>query len=168
MSKKGFVFVETIVTLTVLIALLIAMYTVFVNLLKKEQVVAEYDKCADYYALFYIKEIWKDNPRYVEGSTYKASSARYNISHPGWHTDIKHFNLNDFVVLKCNNGSVITSFDGVRYNRSDYTSVCSPEFLDYVDSISTCPNDSDFILFAEFKTGNTYTYAHLYYPNYNQ
>lgn len=54
-SKKGFMFIETIVSLTILMTALLLLYSVFVNLLNKEKTTT-YNKKSYIYALFYMKE----------------------------------------------------------------------------------------------------------------
>ena len=146
MNKKGFMFVETIVTITVLISLLVTLYAVFVNLLQKEKVRTEYDKYGDVMALFYYKEM--------------------NISElDSWNTSCSKetdFNLsqdseNNIVVIEC----------GEELQESCNISI-SEEFKKYINQFKTCPNaaSNKLAIFAEFKYDNAYTYAHLYYPNY--
>ncbi len=183
MNKKGFVFVETIVTLTILMALLITLYGGFVNVLQKERTVAEYDKNGDIYAMFYIKEIWKkaktsSNTRYIEDNDdYADSYLIYDIAgHPERHPKLNLFDIKYIVVGKCNSGSRTFSFQNKYGSQPAYSplattpaSYYSKEFIDYIKSISTCPSSSKYVLYGEFRHGDgPYTYAHVYYPYYEQ
>lgn len=154
MNKKGFMFIETIVTLTILMALLISIYAVFINLLQKEKIVAEYDKLGDKYALFYIKE---KNKGYFDNST------NYNKGNLGVSsfTGYDQFGLNKIIMLKC----------GSSYSNMTNTSGMSKDLVDYVKNVDLCPSGSDpnktIRIIGEFKVGNKYSYAHIVYPHIN-
>ena len=157
MNKKGFMFVETIVTLTVLMALLITIYTIFVNLLQKEKTTAEYDSYGDKYALFYYKENlgaqnMKDRTdkkfyNYVYGLDIPKTRANCNVA-----------------IITCGKktsiGELETTDGGTK------CSTVSDDFEKYKDYIGTsCPENAEVVMLAEFYNGDTYSYAHIYYPN---
>ena len=57
-SKMGFVLIETIVTITVLAASLLYVYSNFNNILIKEKTRIHYDDVAYLYRTYYLKEFF--------------------------------------------------------------------------------------------------------------
>lgn len=147
MSKKGFAFVETIVTLTILLVALTALYAVFANLLNQEKVMSEYDRPSDKYSLYYIKEMW-----------LKEDKSSYNASNPSYSKYKDYFNASNVLVFKCKDKKVNLN----NYNLDSFR----VDFRKYIEDIKICPSEqNEYVFFGEFKTGKQYTYAHIYYPN---
>ena len=166
MKKNGFMFVETIVTLTILMSLLLALYTVFVNLLQKEKVNAEYDKFGERMSLFYYKESLGDAGIIAKLGTYsgvKYYDDSFGLDIPS-KTENKPCNV---AIFKCSEGRVDDS-------NVDPDSSClgsSKDFDNYKSGFKTCPEGAQYAIFGEFgyqdDGQSKYTYAHIYYPNIN-
>ena len=185
MNKKGFMFIETIVTLTVLMALLITIYSVFVNLLNKEKTGAEYNKYGDVMSLFYYKEK-------LGGAEVETRATRKTISGDkrGSYYYDNQFGLDvnkesdpskrycNVVIMTCKELSERRDIKGniiyeANYGGS-YASKCdkgvSNELNIYRKQVKSCPDgnkEDRYVIIAEFKSAEgIYTYAHLYVPNY--
>ena len=149
MNKRGFMFIETIVTLTVLMVLLLSLYTVFSNLLQKEKVVAEYDKYGDKYALYYYKE-----KKLKEGN--QLAEEKYHLNTFGLSYSGESNSRCNLVVLKCENPTLLNSLTGDECTISE-------EFESYINYVKC---DTDYKILGEFQTvEGVYTYAHIVYPN---
>ena len=192
MNKKGFVFVETIVTLTVLMSLLVVLYSIFVNLLQKEKTRVEYDKYSDKMALFYYKE-------YLGDAKIKGLSEIYRTSNGKKHYGARFYDDNfgldltnndgadtgypcNVAIMPCSmieNNTKKTRLSDLTYltttnalNPSDKwcSGGASRDFESFRDQIAVCPSFAQYVILGEFKhkEGNktVYSYAHIYYPNY--
>ena len=185
MNKKGFMFVETIVTLSILIVLLVALYNTFTNLLNKEKIGAEYEKKSDRYALFYIKEALMDS-EYIE--TYKDKyvhlpanrlTSSYSINSQ---SDIQNYNAN-VAIVTCNSNTAISIARDSASNIPCSHALCevnnvSQEFKEYVNQLprGNCKTGAKYIIAGEFMNNHiydpngevissTYSYAYIFYPN---
>lgn len=153
-------FVETIVTLSILIVLLVTLYNTFTNLLNKEKIGAEYEKKSDRYALFYIKEALMDS-QYIE--TYKDKYVYLNGSPLGLESNSSEdwFDAN-VAILSCNSNASIT------VAKNSY-STPSREFREYVNQLprNNCQPGAKYIIAGEFSntTYRNYSYAYIFYPN---
>ena len=154
MNKKGFMFIETIVTLTVLMALLITFYAVFSNVLQRERVVSEYDKYGDKFALFYYKEkLLKEGTTIAQGK-YFASELGLNFE-----TENKN-NRCSIIIMPCNYTGDLSNITG------GINCVVSKEFKQYRKRVKACGESNEFVIMGEFQTlKDVYSYAHIYYPN---
>ena len=189
MNKKGFAFVETIVTLTVLMALLITLYTVFINLLQKEKTNTEYDNYGDQLSLFYYKEYLGDSKIRRLGKTPNTGEGNCK----GMRFYAKEFGLDltsnegknsgypcNVVVMPCSEIESNKSIRKIKYWVEAYTdsygfsltqcSTVSKDFEEYRRQIDSCPKLAEYVILGEFKHKENdqyyYTYAHIYYPNY--
>ena len=187
MSKKGFMFVETIATMTVLMSLLIILYTIFINLLQKQKTNAEYESYGDKMYLFYIKEEMIKNGNYFNDSgEYLKNEAVLNISSEE-NSDLYHcYNEDDSRKRNyCLKSLVVGTCDGnlINYVYKNIEGVTVPidapsennvedsDFLKYINTIHTCDKESEkIILFGRFMYYDTsqkhYFYAHIGFPNY--
>ncbi|MBQ4583336.1 MAG: hypothetical protein IJA94_00320 [Bacilli bacterium] len=172
-KKNGFMFVETIVTLTVLITVLLLLYNVFVNLLGNEKRVTDYEKKGYRYALFYIKE-WliandvdlsadkvfidtnrNDNNFKVLASYINKQSDGEARSFTDWvlnsdNTESKFnvmantYNLKTLVILRCK------AADGGKIDNEKLknemeaqAALLTNEFMEYILSLGACENYND-------------------------
>ena len=164
MNKHGFMFVETIVTLTILLVLLATLYSSFTNLINKEKIDAEYEKKGDRYALFYIKETVLDK-EYIEKykNKYVRVSSIYGLSRAGSASDPRV--KPNIAIIACNDTSEIEvgsdSYDAqcsCKDCETGYTKciVDQPdaEFKRYVDQLkplrSHCKEGAEYIIAGEF------------------
>lgn len=173
MNKKGFMFVETIVTLTVLMTALLLLYNVFVNLLRREKTVTNYNKESYVYALYYIKEDLLN-----EDLSNEDEDKYLKLQYPDVVKDItnklkddlkfryeKIYDLKTLIVQRCDSTT--------RPKDSDL----SKEFEEFIDTIGTCEknvknwdsslNNSVVKILGEFydKKQDKYYYAYILYPN---
>ena len=188
MNKKGFMFVETIVTLSILIVLLVTLYNTFTNLLNKEKIGAEYEKKSDRYALFYIKEALMDS-QYIE--TYKDKYVYLNGSPLGLESAGSGDGIDaNVAILSCNSNASITvaqnSYSYARCTKNNQQVPCkvitpSREFREYVNQLprNNCQSGAKYIIAGEFRnyhnadasygfsstTYSNYSYAYIFYPN---
>ena len=172
-NKKGFMFIETIVTLTVLTTVLLLLYTTFTNLLNKERIVTAYNKKSYIYALHYIKE-YMLNEGYDFELPYRSRTLFINEVvldtelGTGQGREILE-NLNALYNLK---NLVITDCAFSEYSSSQEL---SKEFLDFIkstdrlDSNKVGNNITNNVvkIYGEFydEIEDKYHYAYIYYPN---
>lgn len=166
MNKKGFMFVETIVTLTVLMTALLLLYNVFVNLLRREKTVTNYNKESYVYALYYIKEdlLNENNEEYLKltGMTVvKDVTNELEAVLKSRYEDV--YDLKTLIVQRCDSTA----------KPSDL----SKEFEEFIDTIGFCEknvknwdsslNNSVVKILGEFydKKQDKYYYAYILYPN---
>ena len=149
MNKKGFAFIETIVTLTVLLVALTTLYAVFSNLLEQERRKTDYNRASDKFALYYIKESMISGDKKVDSmKEYIGFDKKVN----------KYYDLNHIAVCNCKDDLKIDK--GCIANAS-----LSVNFKRFINSYNTCASSNNkVIIFGEFKTNNKYTYASIYYP----
>ncbi len=182
MNKKGFIFVETIVTLTVLMALMIAMYTVFVNLLHRERTVAEYDKYGDQMILYYYRRSVGDtilkqrgnnsgagpvNTACTPTSTRRCGSYYYNatvdtvplidtsVANAGGYCNIIVMNCAELAKRRAlfNSNDIKTvSGSPVQNNRLYGCTKMSKEFQTYQTQVEQCPEKAQYVIMGEFRT----------------
>ena len=182
MNKRGFIFVETIVTLTVLLVLLTTLYTSFTNLLNQEKINSEFEKKGDRYALFYMKETILDR-EYIEKYKNKyvkiPSSYGLNSSQTG-NTYGYTWDAN-MAIIACNDDEEITVASD-SYDSEVPVENVSSEFKRYVNQLKNmrnhCKEGAEYIIAGEFVNysnrisnttwSNVYdnqSYAYVYYPN---
>ena len=185
MNKRGFIFVETIVTLTVLLVLLTTLYTSFTNLLNQEKINSEFEKKGDRYALFYMKETILDR-EYIEKykNKYVKIPSSYGLfSGASGGADGYTWDAN-MAIIACNDDEEITVARDSYASYDSETPVLfvTAEFKRYVIQLKNmrnhCKEGAEYIIAGEFDNysnrisnatwSNVYdnhSYAYVYYPN---
>ena len=189
-KKKGFMFIETIVTLTFLATVLLMLYSTFTNLLGNEKRVTDYEKKGYRYSLFYIKEWMIDNNIDLsadrifndENDNFKilASYIEKESVGPKDYNDAKinsepkkskfkslanTYNLKTLVILRCKN------VDNENLFLDWEESLLTNEFMQYIKSLGTCKEYNQkyktYRIIGEFyDEENKQDYqAFIYYPN---
>ena len=182
MNKKGFVFVETIVTLTILMSLMIVMYTVFVNLLQKEKIVSEYNKYGDQMILYYYRRSVGDSTLKQRGnnsgsgpintectptSTKRCGSYYYNatvdtvplidtsVSNADGYCNIIIMNCQELAMRRAifdSNDIKTVAGSPVQNNRLWGCNKMSKEFQTYQMQVESCPPKAQYVIMGEFRT----------------
>lgn len=151
MKKTGFMFIETIITLTVLLTALLYLYTTFSNLMIKEQSLANYDNVIYQYRLDYIKKNITNLDANLPGTdNYISITVDDNIK--------AAYELQNLIIVKkvLNN----TNLKGMTIpNNNDFTN--------YLHSSFTEPDYTyTYMIIGEFydTTLGQYQYAWIGYP----
>ena len=174
MNKKGFVFIETIVTLTVLMAILLVMYTAFINLLDKQKVGAEHNKYSDVMSLFYYKEREKKYAK-IRGESYPNKSMQtwaktLGLDHYGSPTD--KCNL---IIMNCKQLHDRINVTTLPIDTMWTCSGASKELEKYAKQVPSCydnkgnlvTSDNKYVIIGEFTSfTGVHTFAYIYAPNY--
>lgn len=149
-NKKGFVFIETIVTIVVLAAALLYVYSSFNSILIKEKTRVNYDDIAYIYRSYYIKDYFlgskltqvlktinSDNPMVIIGCEYEGLVSEIE----GCNKIVSDFNITNIAVstgdltyLKnCNDDS----------NKCSYLKNFSRKELEYLKTLGNLINKND-------------------------
>lgn len=171
LNKNGFMFIETIVTLTILMTALLLLYNVFVNLLNKEKIVTNYNKKGYIYALHYVKEDLLNEGydfklvKTYTGDEITASLLNEKTGKTNGATILSSFEsiygLKKLYVLKCSYGTI----------PSPYNATASKELIAFTESIGCdapeATRNKVVKLIGEFYNEylNRYYYAYINYPN---
>lgn len=192
-NNRGFMFVETIVTLTIMITALLLLYNVFSNLLAKENTFTNYDKKSYIYALYHIKESLLDvgydfqlNPGTTLGYMVVADvdlDSSVNTNHNTLSGRINSFYSNIDTRLGVNVDDNMK--DILQYYKDTYglnrlllfsctstgvSYLIARDLSTYTTTLSCKdPTEEAVKLVGEFydEIQNKYFYAHIYYPNTN-
>lgn len=170
LKKNGFMFIETIVTLTILMTALLLLYSVFVNLLNKEKIVTHYNKKGYIYALHYVKENLL-NEGYdfrlegYAGDEITASLLNEKTGKINGATILSNFEriygLKNLFVLKCSYATI----------PSPYNTTASKELIAFIESVGCdapkAMENKVVKLIGEFydESLDKYHYAYINYPN---
>lgn len=162
-NKKGFVLIETIVTITVLAASLLYIYSHFNNILIKEKTRLYYDDPAYIYRTYYLKEFFKandigfvlslindDNPLVVIGCEYEGlfepGSSEKNACNKLWNS----LGISKVAVglnqLKYIRNCSMTSSD----TKCSYLNYFSIEQRNYMKSLGNITKEKELIMIVEY------------------
>lgn len=158
-NKKGFMFVETIITMTVLTTILLLLYTSFTSLLNKERTITSYNKKGHVYALNSVKE-------------YLLSCA-YDFNLGG---NISIHLTSEYIAAKslCNKDEIIDIFNlyniiqlNINSPENHNCENCSVDMQNFVKSIPAKNISNTVNIFGKFSDPetNVYYYAFIRYPN---
>ena len=122
MNKKGFVFVETIIVITVLITALLLIYAGFVSVLNNEKVHSYYDDPVYLYRSIYLKSfLEKNNTSVLFNGVDENGIIRFNCNYEGLIEDYDNVSLNTNAFCETLLSAInVDSVFLTQYNINDY------------------------------------------------
>ena len=186
-NKKGFMFIETIVTLTILMTVLLMLYTTFTNLLNKEKTITTYDKKGYIYSLYYAKEYLLDrgflinlkNNVYINNNPVSAprASLKQYVLNARDDDFLKTITFYEEIKKELESRFGIKQLEFIEVNKSGFNTSdrddddkFSSEFEIYEETmvpVDDTKSESVVKIVAEFYDDeiDEYFYAWIYYPN---
>ena len=131
MNKKGFMFAETIIVITVLITALLLIYASFINVLNNEKKRVYYDDVAYVYRTIYLKDFFeKNNTGVLFDGVNESGIIRFNCGYQGFIDDYGVSGVNTSAFCESLLSSLhVDNLYMTNYNISDYKSC--PNFVDH-------------------------------------
>lgn len=160
MNKKGFVFIETIIVIAVLLASLMLIYSLYVNSLSLETVRLRYDDPAKLYETFYIRKYLEsfnldDLKRKIEDGEpyqmiYRGQSEVFGNSYNNEKIFFENLwmelNIKTIILLPYNVSEL------VKCNASNTVAICSnANLLNYLKTLDD-GDENDFRLVIEYSS----------------
>ncbi len=139
MNKKGFVFVETIIVIAVLITALLLIYAGFVSVLNNEKVHSYYDDPVYLYRSIYLKTfLEKNNTSVLFSGVDENGIIRFNCNYQGLIEDYGDVSLNTNAFCETLLSAInVDSLYLTQYNINDYKNC--PNF--YSENSSITPSE---------------------------
>lgn len=173
-NKKGFVFIETIVTIVVLAVSLLYVYSSFNNILIKEKTRVHYDDVAYIYRTYYIKNFFakyelndalkllsEDNPMIIVGCDYGGVFGEQDNAKYLCEELVRDLGISSIVVA-INDLSYVKECDLDEKNPSykcSYLNNISSEKVTYLETLGdlTDPDKSNkYVMIIEYAEKETY------------
>ena len=164
-NKMGFVLIETIVTITVLAASLLYVYSSFNNILIKEKTRIHYDDVAYLYRTYYIKEFFKnyeidyvlnllneENPIIIIGCDYEGMFGEDATAKSQCDDLIQGLNVSKIAVA-LNNFDYVKDCDNTS-NKCLYLNNFSVEQRSYLQSLGKIDVNEEYVMIVEFLEGD--------------
>lgn len=160
MNKKGFVFIETIIVIAVLLASLMLIYTLYVNSISSETIRLRYDDPAKIYETFYIKKYLEsfnldELKRKIDSGEpyqmiYRGQSEVFGSSYSNEKIFFENLwmdlNIKSIVLLPYNVSEL------VKCKTSNTAAICSnPNLLNYLKTLDD-GDAADYRLVIEYAT----------------
>lgn len=163
MNKKGFVFIETIIVITVLITALLLIYAGFVNVLNNEKVHAYYDDPVYLYRSIYLKNFLEQNNTHVLFNGVDENAIiRFNCNYEGLIEDYGDLTLNTNAFCETLLSAInVDNLYLTQYNINDYKNC--PNFYSGNSSITPSEmclkleNLMDYPTYDYFRTLRSYS-----------
>lgn len=160
-NKMGFVLIETIVTITVLAASLLYVYSSFNSILIKEKARIHYDDVAYLYRTYYIKEFFEtyelnyvlsllndENPAIIIGCDYEGMFNEDENAKNQCNYLVQGLNVSK-IVIALNDFDYVKNCDD-RSNKCLYLNNFSAEQRSYLQSLGKMNERHEYILVIEF------------------
>jgi len=161
-NKKGFVLIETIITITVLAASLLYIYASFNNVLIKEKTRINYDDPAYIYRTYYLKEFFKnyeldyvlslvneDNPLVVIGCDYEGIFDENADAKIVCENLIQSLGVSK-IAVGLNDLSYVKDCKNNNSNKCAYMNYFSAEEVTYFKSLGKIDKDQNNIMLFEY------------------
>ena len=174
-NKKGFVFIETIITITVLAASLLYIYANFNDVLIKEKTRIHYDDVAYIYRTYYVKEFFlkynlknvigylsSDNPMIIIGCDYERMfstttedgdnnlSDSINIEALNLCRDMTNVLEISRISIALGDLSYVRNCDNENSNKCNYLKNFIGEEITYLKTLGDLSDKNEYVMIIEY------------------